>query len=223
MRKFKIDEIEKVFLSRPAPETFKDAMNSLLVDYNGFMNIDKTGYMMTYFKGEEEDFDPYTNCESPKRFRSPSRDVTSLKSEYKRLASEGLEPKYIIIKTVHRKGADSVTTFINSGTFRDFCNVNYRMPSVNESIRVISTKAFGKVSGMMNKSKLEDMFKDKVNEKNKTPLIAAFNDNYACILPSGKLQMSPMQILKATKESIQNPHEIVQQSGYGYPDYIRNE
>lgn len=212
MKKFELDEIEKVFSSRPTPEIFKDAMNSLLVDYNEFMNI-RTGYIMTYFRGEEEDFDPFSTVEPPERFKNPSRDVTSLKSKYKTLASNGLEPKYIIIKTVHSKGPDSVTTFINSGTYKDFCD-NNRMPSVNESVRVVSTKVFGRVSGVMNKSKLEEMYKEKAKEKNTTPVIAALDDNYACILPSGKMRITPMQILNATRVSLeptQNSLEAWQQ------------
>lgn len=197
---FTLEEIDRIFSTRPTPETAKDVMNSLLVDYNGFTNIEKTGYMMTYFQGEDEDYYPFTLAEPPPRFRSPPRDDVSLKSEYGRLASKGLEPKYIIIKTVHKKGPDSVETFIDSGTFRDFCNVNYRIPSVNKSVRVVSTRAFGKVSNLMPLSGIQKTFKEKAEENKTTPLTEAFDKNYACILPSGKLQVSPMQILRATRE-----------------------
>jgi hypothetical protein len=210
MRRFEIDEIERIFLSQSTPEAFKDAMNSLLVDHSGFRNSDKTGYIMSYFKDEIEDFDPFTTHKPPARIKSPSRDVISLKSEYKELASDGLEPKYIIIKTVHRKGADNVITFINSGTFRDFSNVNYRMPSVKDSVKVVSTKSFGNVSGMLTRPNIEVKFMEKAKERYTTPLNVAFDEGYVCMLPSGKIQMSPIQILNAAKKSIQNPYEIVQ-------------
>jgi len=183
-----------------------------LVEYHSFQNI-STGYVISKFRKEIEDYYPFTKAEPPERIKNYLKDMRCVENAYNKLASERI-PEDICMRTIHMKknaigrANDKVITFIHSGRLENFLDLNYRMPSINQSVEIISTKFFKRPSGVLAIDNLERKFGEEAREKHTTPLDIAFREGYVFIMPSGKILLSPQHILDAAK-SVQNKYEII--------------
>lgn len=213
--KLTLEEIEKNFSSPITPELCRESMNNLLVNYNSFQNI-STRYIVSRFDEEPYDYYPFTKTEPPGRIAKPPKNIQEVENVYKNLVSEGTIPRNINIKikTVHSRinqgrANDQVITFIQNGSLENFLNTNYKLQNMDNSVKVLSTTIFGKPRGMLTMSNIEVKYKEEAKRRLTTPIDIAFKEGYVCVVPSGKILISPHQILRATKELIQNPYKVV--------------
>ena len=201
MRKFTIGRIERIFSNfpPPTPELFKDAMNSLLVDYNGFLSKSINYYVFIDQK-MKENYEPFTNIKIPKS-SGPLKDIKCVEFVYNNFASQGIVPKDISIRMDHNRGSDRVTTLIRHKNIYNFKN-NCRLPSINDYVSVISTTSFG-FNDQISTMKAKKMFEEEAKKKNRRPESLALEKGHICIPSSNRYWMHPSKILEATKNEMQ--------------------